>query len=191
MTDYSSVARGVWLVFGVLLLLATFRFAWLPSLADQLRHTVFCLRRELFLLMADGKLQRTDPVYSELRNSMNTLLRFAERMTPFRIVTVGFMLRERAWALSERRHALIVGVSDQELQDRLRSIDLRMGAAALHHAMLVSPLTCILLAVALVSLLVVRGVGGFVSFWRTLPRRVVSSEIAAELIRNNGLGIAA
>jgi hypothetical protein len=58
---------------------------WRPYRLDALRDTLFALRDELFLLAVDDKdLSFEHPAYTELRNNLNGMIRFAEKMTFFR-----------------------------------------------------------------------------------------------------------
>ncbi|MDO8433669.1 MAG: hypothetical protein Q7S58_14790 [Candidatus Binatus sp.] len=71
-----SLLAGVWL-----LLFA----CWRPYRLDALRETLFALRDELFLIADDEEsLSFSHPAYTELRNHLNSMIRFAEKMTFFR-----------------------------------------------------------------------------------------------------------
>jgi len=55
---------------------------WRPYRLDALREALFALRDALFLLAADDeRLPFTHAAYTELRNDLNGMIRFAEKMT--------------------------------------------------------------------------------------------------------------
>lgn len=183
MTDPRTLAEVLWLILGLFLLVFAMQFVVLPSRTDQLRHRVFCLRRELFLMMAEGRIDKRNPAYIGLRNAMNWSLRFAERMDLSSSIVCMLLFRKRIWALTRFRHDVIEAIADPAVRARLRELDKELGRLTFSHSAPVSPIAWILIAGIAIWNLARRGLGGLASFWRNLPRRIVSSELPDEELR--------
>ncbi|MFP2961840.1 hypothetical protein ACLEPN_29605 [Myxococcus sp. 1LA] len=91
--NYESLANLFWNTVAFIALIWAVYGAYVPTLKAEFRHDLFSLRRELFLLMAEGKVDREDPSYVRLRQLINGLLREAEIITGFTtvIVSVGIL----------------------------------------------------------------------------------------------------
>ena len=63
---------------------------WRESCIDDFRHRLFVLRADLFDYAVSGGIGFRDPAYTMLRESLNSILRFAHKvtLTRFLVMTV-------------------------------------------------------------------------------------------------------
>ena len=61
---------------------------WRESLIDDFRHRLFVLRADLFDYALSGEIGFRDPAYTMLRESLNSILRFADKITPTRCLVI-------------------------------------------------------------------------------------------------------
>lgn len=93
MTD-PILARAVfWIAIGMISLAVAFRYLWVPACLDSFRQHTFFLRHQLFIMMADGRVEATGVEYVHLRTLMNGWLRYAERATIFRALVANHLSR--------------------------------------------------------------------------------------------------
>lgn len=97
-------AAAIRFILGILALVLIWQRVYLPISAEYLRQDIFKIRRELFLSMVDGHIERDDPVYVHLMFVMNGLLRTAEKMTMTRLAVFS---RHSPTKPSESRWALL------------------------------------------------------------------------------------
>lgn len=131
-------------VISLLLLLAAFQFVLLPSLMDEFRQRIFHLRRELFLMAADGMLGPNEPAYTHLRTTMNGVLRFTERLTLLRLFLHGTLFREQTRAYSQKLHRELSRVEDPLVREKLMYFRRRLGQEIIRHVLVVSPVAWVL-----------------------------------------------
>jgi hypothetical protein len=79
-------ARIVRLCFGFGLLWALFYLSARALLLDILRQQLFAIRDELFDFAADGGIDFDEPAYRELRGDINSLIRFAHKLSFARMI---------------------------------------------------------------------------------------------------------
>jgi hypothetical protein len=99
------------------------RYVLVSTIIEEFRQTVFQLRRELFLMIAAGKIKQNDAIYVRLRSIMNGSLRYAEGITFFRMFV--FTCMSNGQPTEERLR--FDAVSDAEVAQELREIYLRLG----------------------------------------------------------------
>lgn len=158
----------------LLLLLGAFQLILLPSLMDEFRQRIFCLRRELFLLVSEGDVDPSTPAYTHLRTTMNGVLRFTERLTVLRLLLHGTLFRNETRAYSQKLHRELSLVEDDRLREKLMVFRRRLGQEIIRHVLVISPLAwiaAVVVAPVLLLLYLFRGVQS-VGF---LMRRAVSS----------------
>jgi hypothetical protein len=79
-----SLLAGAWVLLFI---------CWRPYRLDALREVLFALRDELFLVAIDDEnLPFAHPAYTELRNNLNGMIRFAEKMTFSRSLLVWLLV---------------------------------------------------------------------------------------------------
>ena len=123
----------------VLLVIAAWRFMLVRSLNDMFRHRLFELRRSLFLLVVRGEVVPTEPAYVQLRDTINGLLRFAERVTPIRVMMFNSTLSLNAEAYRERTEWAIAQVKDEGIRQKLQDYRERVGLEIILHLIRTSP----------------------------------------------------
>jgi hypothetical protein len=147
--DPARVADGIWLGVSVMASAAAFQYIFLPALVDGLRDRLFEIRRDLFVLVMNGDLAPTDMSYVSLRRSLNGFIRYAERITFIRgfvapIAAMFAMPSSSAVSYRSRRRVADIhdfsGVSNPELQARLRALHDRMATAVVLHVFISSPI---------------------------------------------------
>jgi hypothetical protein len=128
-----SLLSGAWL------LLFT---CWRPYRLDALRETLFALRDELFLIAADEKtLSFNHPAYTELRNDLNGMIRFAERMTFFRSLLFWLLVPKKLITKSDWN--ITIRGMPLHLQKKLLRIRADASAAVANHVIYGSALLLI------------------------------------------------
>ncbi len=78
--------RMVRFCFGFILLWGIFYASGRSLLLDILRQRLFAIRDELFDFAADGGIEFNDPTYRELRDDINSLIRFAHKLSFVRMI---------------------------------------------------------------------------------------------------------
>lgn len=175
-------------VLGWAALIGVLQFLVLPTATESFRNRLFALRRELFLYMASGRISPKDPAYQRLRKLLNTLLRFAERVTLLRTAVMAATY-DASLVDEQPIEAVIDGVTDEKVRADLRAIHLRVSEAILKHLVLTSPLGWGLSLVGIVYLAVKRGLSLIAAtrrFFSVLPSsvriRIRSLEEQAEML---------
>jgi len=116
---------------------------WRAALIDSFRANVFALRDELFDFAAAGNISFENPAYSELRVSMNSVIRFAERITFIRMclssIVERFSPHPYAKEYVRMMHARLVALSPEQ-RDYLIGAHFRLQREMLRHMAFKSPL---------------------------------------------------
>jgi hypothetical protein len=86
MTNNIAAAHALLLAIGVALAYVSIQFALRPAIIDSFRQRIFAIRRESFVLAAQGLIRNDDPEYVATRFYFNGLLRFAESFTFLRLI---------------------------------------------------------------------------------------------------------
>ena len=120
---------------------------WRSYRTDALRQKLFALRDELFDLACDSQLAFEDPAYWRLRRTLNSMIRFAHRLSFTRLVvtilgTAG--LRDEG-AYGKWKSALDAVESD-ELKGKIKQIHRRMVSMVSWHIVRGCPLLWVLLS---------------------------------------------
>lgn len=183
MTDAIFVARALSLAFGVIAFSLIIQFVVRPALVDSLRQRIFAIRRKAFFLVADGRVQATDPEYVATDMYLSGLLRFAERFTFTRLITsmtiYDYHNRDRNMALFK------MPVSDDtNVSLALRRIRTQATERLLVHIFETSPLAWMAVLLSLPFLIVRRHVRRMRELIvRTLtkifPQKNIEREVAA------------
>ena len=91
MTDTKSAVSLLVVALSVLLLLAVHEFILKPALVAAFKHSVFTLRRRLFLLVAGGRLEAHGRANVLMRRTMNAALRYAEDLSLLDVIVTLFL----------------------------------------------------------------------------------------------------
>ena len=132
-------------------LILAWRFMVLPTMHDRFRQRLFEIRRSLFLLVADGKVGSTEPAYRQLRDMINGLLRFAERVTLIRALVTNKSLPLNIAAYTERTQLAMAQVKDASVRHALEEHRERVGFEIIKHIIWTSPELWIPLSALLVA----------------------------------------
>jgi hypothetical protein len=148
MSNYTAVSTGVWL----LLLMFLLR-RWRLHRIDALRQTLFSLRDELFDFAANGGIAFDAPAYLVSRSSINSLIRFAHRITASRFVLllVGKRLK---WYTAEVFLRPVYELPAGEAKTKIIDLHARVLFAVAIHFLTTSPSMCACLALFVLHLLV-------------------------------------
>jgi hypothetical protein len=126
------------LIFGVLVLKLFHDYR-----IDALRDRLFALREELFDYAVEGKVSFDDPAYFRLRQLINSLIRFAHRLTVTRLF-VGEALTSRKWREVFGNPLLdwqkSVESLPKEQRQRLETLHMRVLETVVRHLVTGSPL---------------------------------------------------
>src|SRR5258708_24230749 len=141
--DPEHAADGVWFGVSVIVLVASFQLVFLPTMVDRFRDRLFELRRDLFLLVADGRIAPTDMMYVYMRNTINAHIRYAERVTFVRGI-IGPNMAMRLHPALRRAHrldltALLVMPRYDDVRDAMQEIRSKLGDAVAFHVVATSP----------------------------------------------------
>lgn len=111
--ELTITIRVVHLFIGLLLLWALFYISVRAFLLDNLRQELFAIRDDLFDFAVDGGIRFDNPCYASVRNDINSLIRFAEKLSFTR-----FLFAEFAPSFDE------VTASSVELHRSIDALDL-------------------------------------------------------------------
>jgi hypothetical protein len=112
---------------------------WRPYRLDAPRYTLFRLRDELFLVATDeNSLPFQHPAYTGLRNDLNSMIRFAEKMSFFRSLLFWFLIPR---TLTDWQK-MVVGLP-LHVQKKLFRIRADASIAVANHVIYSSPLLLI------------------------------------------------
>lgn len=125
---------------GVVLVLGVFQLLILPTLHEGFRQKIFFLRRQLFMLVAHGKLSPQDLAYTRLRSTMNGLLRFAERLSLGRLFLHGVIFRPETKNYVETMDLRLAEIRDDLTKKELIAIREKVGYIIIWHVFFTSPL---------------------------------------------------
>ena len=168
-------ARAVHLYIGFVLFWILFYVSGRVLLLDVLRQRLFAIRDSLFDFAADGGIGFEDPAYRELRDDINSLIRFADKMSFGRI----------AFARMPDDHPAVTSVRDWEaraaqLQPLAKKKLLETRQVALREVMLyLVRRSVVLFAISLLLSVIGLFAEGVRNFNRTLPKLAESLEAQA------------
>jgi hypothetical protein len=153
MNYYASNVLHFWLA---ILGLWTWTYLfWRPYRLDLARENLFALRDELFTLALEEKVPFDHPAYKGLRGDLNSVIRFAEKMTVFRALITIAVFGRRTKRPDWETH--LAGLP-MHVAKRMLSIHQRGGAQIANYVILSSPvlmlLFWLLIAVAQASMMV-------------------------------------
>lgn len=146
-------------------------FLWREYRIERFRQRIFQIRDELFDFAADGHLTFDDPAYGALRSSMNSMIRFAHRMS-----------LSHAVGLTVARHFCPSPSLERFAKDRLRPLmELPEGPARdkllkLHTRALVEVFTFVSFSPLLLPMLPIALLAFLAGTASTLYRRVTKKK---------------
>jgi hypothetical protein len=143
--DLNEFSNLVWLTLSLCALVFAWQFIVVPTAQDCFRLRLFEIRRQLFLYMADGNIGPTNPAYTRLRSSINSALRFTERMSFVRLLAMrAMMMRSELSEQEEFRKKSMASLSS-DVRGHLERVETSLGQSLLATILLVSPTLWVLL----------------------------------------------
>lgn len=126
---------------------ASLQFMIWPTFTSAFRRTLFLTRQDLFLYAAEGNVSTDDPAYVEIRTTLNGLIRYAERLTLFRLVLAISRSMAEGHKYDHRLREMIAA-HPVDVQKTLMAFRERAGAAVIHHVIAISPFGWALFVIA-------------------------------------------
>lgn len=121
-------------------LLASVQYILFPTLDEGFRHRLFAIRRKMFLLMAEKSLAPSTPAYTQLRTTINGLLRFTEKLSFLRLVFHGFIFRSQTQSYIEKVERQLNEIKEEDIRSQLREYRQKVGYEIIRHVLIKSPL---------------------------------------------------
>jgi hypothetical protein len=176
---------ALWFSVGLAVAVVAYRQIFLPAMVSGFRQDVFEIRRDLFLIMSRGGIGADHQAYERMREMLNGLLRFAERVTFLRLVAM-MVAWIRAGRPVSSYQAYEDSIQDPEVRATFAGINNRIGRLVMLHSIITSPLAwaaIVLLIFGLVLLWIARG-GPLQGTFRRVSRR--AEALAEELTSDDG-----
>lgn len=143
-------------------------YLWPAYCVDRARDEIFAARDKIFELAVNGDLSFEDKSYTEIRESLNRLIRFAHDLTLFKLVLL--IAHKSDDAMSTRRlDEIVQDISNDEVREKVRKHVDDAVLSALRLMVFRSP---ILVCLALFYK-VLRTIGAVRSFGRTARQRAI------------------
>lgn len=143
-------------LFSLALLVVTWRFVWLPFATRRFRQDLFDLRDSLFDKVASGETTLTfdSKAYCDLRNDLNTMIRFANRLGFVRLLFVGRFFRAERSAARAKAAEARKNLSEEE-RNLVTDIDRQQSRIIFRYYLHASLLLwCLLIVVATFALII-------------------------------------
>jgi len=184
--DPKTAADGAWVGLSVIALVVAFQYVFLPTVVDCFRDRMFELRRDLFLLVADGKIAPTDQAYVSLRRLMNGTIRFAERITFVRLCMAALFMwwrfgPERLAGMREADMPNFESIPDPVARTAMRRIHDEMSKAGPLYIFVSSPVAWLLTILVAPVLILVGLVTGTIERTKQLIVTEVSDRIECDV----------
>ena len=131
--EVAIIVRATFAAILVVLFVTKFRR---ESRIDEFRHRLFVLRADLFDYALEGRIGFGDPAYTMLRESLNSILRFAHKITLTRLLVITVFSRQisnsgvverhvREW--SDALNALESGAARERVEEIHERVLLEVG----------------------------------------------------------------
>lgn len=124
----------------VLVTLFVLKFMLASTVTEWFRQRMFETRRDLFILVAAGRVDPTTEIaYTHTRTTLNSLLQFADRVTLTRLLVGSSLMRKEADEYARRVQKMLDEVKDPDVREEIRGSWVRMNTIILQHVVLRSP----------------------------------------------------
>lgn len=153
--DFATVIHSLVSLLGLWVLM----LLWRDYRIDAFRQRLFALRDELFDYAASGGIDFNDPAYGMLRTTLNSMIRFAHRVSFFRLALT--LLAHQSHPQQALRPYMewrkaVKSVPSRTAQQRLNVIHTRMMILMVRHLLWGSPLLFTIIG-SMVALQTLRG----------------------------------
>lgn len=157
MIDASNVAIVMQSAIAVLGLSVGWFFLRADFKCDLFRQRMFALRDEMFDYARSGAIPFDHPAYLDLRMLMNSLIRFAHRLTIGQVLVL--LAAQRIWGQNTDRNfsrdweKSVQSIADPEVRKAMLDFRSKMGWMIIKHLMMGSPFTAVIsVVVALMAI---------------------------------------
>jgi hypothetical protein len=151
------IRPAIELIVALVLLWITVFLFWRNYRIDRFRDQLFALRNELFDYAAQGGIPFNEPAYGILRNTMNGLLRYAERIGFIHVMLASITQNWKPSPVYEKmfqRWTLAINRLDDEQREAIATFNIRLSRIIISRVMSSSPLPLLVVFVyAVVSFL--------------------------------------
>lgn len=118
---------------------------WIPYRVDYFRQRLFKLRDELFEYANSGAIEFTHPAYTDLRLTINALIRYGHRVTIWRIVMSMVSLRRSGYSQIVNSYAewrkQTERIQDEKTRNKIYAFRNEISTIMAAHMVLISPMT--------------------------------------------------
>ena len=122
-TNLESAAAAFRLVLTIGAIGLSWQYILKPSLINRFRQRIFSTRRDMFIFMANGHIDRRHPAYVNLRTVMNSMLRYAGGLGFVRTVLVVLCLRQATACFTREIDRDIESIQDDAVRRQMRKYD--------------------------------------------------------------------
>jgi hypothetical protein len=178
-----------------LVLFALLVFWLIPNYrVDSFRQQVFAVRDDLFDYARSGKIDFGHPAYRLLRQSANGFLRYAHRLTFYRVVVTSVIWKtvghtpELVW--TKRWTDALASLDEQTRSDLLRFHD-RLTTLIIKRLIFGSPFLIVLLLLSVIMLLCKAGITSLHDALKESARGAVASVVDTRLLEEDAAKTAA
>ena len=141
------------------LVILFFAYPWQTYCTDIVRQRLFELRDRLFMLAVEGKIGFDDPVYFSFRTSLNSRIRYADKIVFGDLVAFLIAYRGRVPEMRTLDDE-IAALEDQELRSELHAMQVEALQLQLGHFVIRSPAILIFSVLAPIIILIAWICGG-------------------------------
>jgi hypothetical protein len=168
------------------LIWAFWNYGWKSFMLDHTRQRLFSIRDDLFdvALRGEGGLSFSSPVYGILRESLNSNIRFAHRVTFYHIWVAmifgalpGIKIKQAMRGYKTQAALAIESLPEGDLKKKLQIIQSKTVVTRLIHLFLTSPFFVLCLFAASASILVSTAIDRGLTGSLRLFARAVKDEI--------------
>jgi hypothetical protein len=150
----AQIANIIWTI----VLLVALYFTWdrlvVPLLRERMRQKLFCLRREMFLYMANGHIAPENAAYGMLRARMNASIRFADGLSLTRAVAAMVAVPEICQQATEKLDKAIASLPS-DVRERMEEFRKQYAVAVGRFVLSRSPIFWMISTIAIPVLLLV------------------------------------
>lgn len=139
--DIYSVSVIIRTAINIIGIMFAWQFVLKPSFADGFRQRMFAARRDMFIFMAWKHIDNLHPAYTQLRNTMNSLIQHVERMNFVRMLLAYFLLRHAAESFDREIDTYIASIKDEAVRAKMKGYDLLVSREIRRYYLQTSPLS--------------------------------------------------
>lgn len=170
------------LLTGIALLVLFFRYPWQNILVDMTRQRLFEIRDDIFLYAADGRIEYDSDIYNELRERLNSTIRYCHK-AKFSTVFAALAVQDDKAKSQKQEKSLLEIVSDIEDADLRNDLEEKVIEATVFLATLMvlrSPLLLFLSTALLPFILIYELLSGHIKKCIAMVGNIIEKDISYE-----------